>query len=181
MLAWHTRTVFYQTYGPLPAAYGPFSFSRTFHMLWANLFPSLADRFHSSGPRVDFSGHSRLTCGPLPPLEDLFAIACVAHVGSILSNIRTSARRVRTFFVLADLLYVLCGHLSLARAPFSFIGIPTELFWSLALRVRTIYLRERSFFYCLRGTRGQYSINRTELCPPRADLFRTRGPYICYG
>ena len=31
-------------------------------------------------------------------------------------------------------------------------------------------LRERTFFYCLRGTRGQY-LNRSELCLPRADLF----------
>ena len=50
LLAWHTWSVFYQTYGPLPAACGPFSFSRTFHLLRVDLCPSLADRFHSSGP-----------------------------------------------------------------------------------------------------------------------------------
>ena len=42
-------------------------------------------------------------------------------------------------------------------------------------------LRERTFFYCLRDTLGQYSIKRTELCSPPADLFRSRGPFICYG
>ena len=105
LLAYHTWTVFYQTYGPLPAACGRFSFSRAVYMLCVDLFPLLADRFHSSGPRVDFSGHSR------------------------------------------------------SRADHS--------------------LRGRTFFYCLRGTRGQY-LNRLEICPPRADLFRSRGPFICY-
>src|SRR5208282_2767668 len=42
------------------------------------------------------------------------------------------------------------------------------------------YLRERTFFYCLPGTRGQYSIKRTDLCPPRVDLFRSRGHFIYY-
>ena len=45
---------------------------------------------------------------------------------------------MRTFFVLADLLYVMCGPLSLARGPFSLIVTPSELFWSLALHVGTI-------------------------------------------
>jgi len=128
LLAWHRWTVFYQTYGPLPSACGPFSFSRTFYMLWANLFPSLADRFYSSGPRVDFSGHSRFACGPFSPRADLFLLLV------FLSNVWTSARRVRTFFVLADLLYVMGGPLSLACGPLSFIRTPSGLFWSLALR-----------------------------------------------
>src|SRR5208282_3186481 len=67
-----------------------------------------------------------------------FSIAWVAHMVSILLNVRTCARRVRTFFVLADLLYVMCGPPSLARGPFSFIGTPSGPFWSLTLRVRTI-------------------------------------------
>jgi len=66
-----------------------------------------------------------------------FTIARVTHVDSILSNVRTSARLVRTFFVLADLLYVMCYPLSLARGPFSFIGTQSGLFWSLAHHVRT--------------------------------------------
>ena len=41
-------------------------------------------------------------------------------------------------------------------------------------------LRERTFSYYLRGTRGQYSIKRMDICPPRADLFRSGGPFICY-
>ena len=85
-----------------------FSFSRTFYMLCVDHCPSLADRFHSSGPQVDFSVHSRFACGPFSPRADLFLF----------------------------------------------------LAWH---------------------TRGQYSIKLTDLCPPRADLFRSRGPFICYG
>ena len=48
LLTWHTWSVFYQTYGPLPAVCGPFSISRTFYMSCVDLWPSLADRFHSS-------------------------------------------------------------------------------------------------------------------------------------
>ena len=106
-------------HGPLPAACGPFSFSRTFYMLWANLFPSLADRFHSSGPRVDFSGHSRFASGPFSPRADLFLLFV------FLSNVWTSARRVRTFLVLVDLLYGMGGPLSLACGPLSFIRTPS--------------------------------------------------------
>jgi hypothetical protein len=63
-IALHTWSVFYQTYGPLLAACGPFSFSRTFYMLWVDLCHWFADRFHSSGPQLDFSGHSRFRRGP---------------------------------------------------------------------------------------------------------------------
>ena len=55
LLSWHTWTVLYQTYGSLPAARGLFSFARTFYLLWADICPSHADRFHLSGSRVDFS------------------------------------------------------------------------------------------------------------------------------
>jgi hypothetical protein len=76
-LAWHTWSLFYQTYGPLPAACGPFSFYRTFYMLWVNLCPSLADRFHSSGPpKWTFLA----TCASRAD----HSLAYVAHVISIL-------------------------------------------------------------------------------------------------
>jgi hypothetical protein len=102
---------------PLTFTRGPLSFIGT----PSRLFWSLA-----------FHGRTILSAsGP-------FSIASVAHVDSILSNVRTSARRMRTFFVLADLLYVMCGPLSYPRGPFSFIGTPSGLFWSLALGVRTI-------------------------------------------
>ena len=54
--------------------------------------------------------------------------------------------------------------------------------WTFLLTRASILhsLRERTFFYCLRSMRRQYPIKRTDLCPPRADLFRSRGLFICY-
>src|SRR5208282_13393 len=83
LLAWRTWSVFYQRYGPMSAACGPFPFLRTFYMLWMDLCPSLADRFHSSGPRADFSGHSRFTCGPFSSRADLFLLLLAWHTRSV--------------------------------------------------------------------------------------------------
>ena len=110
-----------------------------------------------------------------------FSIACVAHVDSSLSNVRTSPRRVRTFFVFADLLYVMGEPFSLARGPFSFIGTPSGLFWSLALRVRTILSASGPFsIACVAHVVSILSNVRTSARRVRtpfvlADLF------ICYG
>jgi hypothetical protein len=54
--------------------------------------------------------------------ERTFYIASVAYVGSTLSNVRTSASRVRTFFIIVDLFYVMGGLMSLARDRFNSSG-----------------------------------------------------------
>jgi hypothetical protein len=136
--------------GPLSHARGQFSLIKTS----SGFFWSLA-----------------LACGPFSQRVDLF-IACVAHVNSILSN-------VRTFFVLANRVYYMCGPLSLACGPFSIIGTPSGLFWSLALACGP-FSPQMDLFLLPGSTRGQFSIKRTDLCPPHADLFRSRGPFICY-
>jgi len=92
--------------GHLPLARGPFSFSRTPN----RLFWSLALRVRTI---ISASG--------------TFSIACVAHVIGILSNMQTSARRARTFYVRADLLSLMGGPVSLARGPFSFISTSSGL------------------------------------------------------
>ena len=75
----------------------------------------------------------------------------------------------------------MCGPLPLARGPFAFTRTRVDLFWSLALRRAWTIIRERIFFYCLRRTRGQYYIKRSDLCPPRwtfldrADLLSVMG------
>ena len=144
-----------------------------------DLCPSLADRFHSSGPQVDFTGHLRFKGGPFSPPAVLFLLL---------------AWHTWTVF------YQTCGPLPAACGPFR----SREPFICYVLtsvpRSRTVFihqnpertllvtrgsradrfLRERTFFYCLRDTRDQYSIKRTDLCPPRADLLRSRGPSICH-
>ena len=84
-------------------------------------FPlSLADRFYSSGPRVDFFVLLRFT---ILSASGAFSIACLANVDSILSNVRTSASRVRTFFIIVDLFYVTGGLMSLDRDRFNSSGL----------------------------------------------------------
>jgi hypothetical protein len=157
LLAWHTWTVFYQTNGSLPAARGPFSFVRTF-------FCHVRTSVLARGPFTFIRTPIGLFCSfALRMLTILsasrpFSIACVARVESVLSNVRTSARRARTFFVHADLLSVMGGPLPLAREPFLFIRTPSGLFCSLELGARAIFCharfaRERfsSFFTCARG------------------------------
>jgi hypothetical protein len=103
-------------------------------------------------------------------LHERFSIVCVARLDSILSNKRTSAHRVgplsfvRTFYLLwADL----CpSHVH------RFHSLETNWTVLLTRASRADHsLRERMFFYCLRGTRGQHSIQHMDRCPPRAELF----------
>jgi hypothetical protein len=136
--------------GPLSLARGPFSFIRT---------------------RVDFSVHSRFACGPFSPRADLFLLlakhaSTVSYQtygplpdarGPLICYARTSVPCTRTFFIHHDPEWTFL----LTRASFHHS------------------LRERTFFYCLRGTRGQYCIKRTDICLPQADLFRSRGPFCC--
>ena len=162
--------------GPLSLARGPFSFIMT----PSGLFCSLVL-------------HSTILSASGP-----FSIACVAHVDSILSNVCTSARRMRTFFVLADLLYVMFGPLSLARGAFSFIVTPSGPCWSLALLVRTILSASGPFSIAcvahvvsiisnygpLPAASGPFSFARTfllscaDLCSSHADRFNLLGPRL---
>ena len=66
---------------------------------------------------------------------------------------------------------MMCDLLPLTRGPFALTRTRVDLFRSLALRRAWTILREKIFFYCLRRTRGQYSIKRSDLCPPRWTFF----------
>ena len=108
-----------------------------------------------------------------------FSIYCVVHVDFILLNARTSARRAPTFFVYADFVSIVCMRTYSSHTRTVFIYQHPE--WTfLVTRASGAdhSLREWIFFYCLRVARIQYSIKRTR--PPRADLFRSRGPLIYY-
>jgi hypothetical protein len=183
-LAWHTWSVFYQTYGPLPAACGPFSFSRTFHLLRVDLCPSLADRFHSSGPpsgpfwslalrvRTSLSlawhtwsvfcqthGPLPAACGPLS-FSRTFYILCVDLCPSLADRFHSSRPRVD-----------LSGHSRFACRPFS---PPADLFLLLAWHTWSVFYR----------TYGPFSLSRTfymlwvDLCPSLADRFNSSGPRV---
>jgi hypothetical protein len=189
------RTIL-STSGPLyclRGTRGQYSIKRT------DLCPPRADVFRSHGPFICYVWTSvprlrtvfihrdpewtflvtRASCADHSLRERTFSIACVAHADNILVNVQNSARRVRTFFVLADL-FIFYVWTSVPRSRTIFIHrTPSRLFWSLALACGPFSPRV-DLFLLFGSTRGQFSIKRTDLCPPHADLFRFRGPLICY-
>jgi len=100
-------------------------------------------------------GHCSIKLTDLcPPRADLFRSR-----GPFTCYVQTSDPRSRTVFIHQDLEWIVLVTRA-SREDHS--------------------LRERTFFYCLLGTCGQNSIKRTDLCPPRANFFRSYGPLICY-
>ena len=125
LLASHTRTLFYQTFGPLSAALDLFRSRGPIVCYGRTSVPRTRTVFiyyDPSGPFCPLALRKRTILSVSGP----FSIACVARVDSILSNVRTSARHARTF-------HMLWPDLCLARGPFSFIRTPSGRLSSLAL------------------------------------------------
>jgi hypothetical protein len=103
-----------------------------------------------------------------------FSIACVARVDSILSKYGPLPAARGPF--------ILCyGRTSVPRTRTVFIHQDPELTFLLTRASLHHSLRERTIFYCLISTRGQYPIKHTDLCSPRwtflvrADLLSVMG------
>ena len=134
---------------------------------------------------MDFSGYSCFARGPFTHRSDRFlherhfSINCVAHTDSILSHGRTYVRRARAFFR-TDLISMMCGPLPLASGQFSLTRNPSELI--LVTRASHAKHSPRAgLFLLLAWHTWTVFYQNTDLCSPHADLFRSRGPFICYG
>jgi hypothetical protein len=166
--------------------------------------PATLDLFNSRGPFTCY-GQTSVPCRRSVFLRQHPEWTCLlkraSHADHILFNVRISSSRARPFFVRAD--HFCHGRTSVPRTRTVFIyQNPIGLLCLLELRKAEHSLLERTFFYCLRGTREEYPINirtsarrfaplsfaRTiymfraelyllwaDLCPPYADCFHSPG------